>query len=130
MKLYGVELIVGLTKKIKFSLSLMGFSPLASHGEWAMPLEAAAYFGKSVGVWTTEKHSPGYRIFLMEHDDPNVISWMWRRFPYAVGDLSDVPQVPLALGDAGSGGSTPPPWYKNANPSWETIEWKVIERSF
>ena len=136
LKLYDIELRVVDTKRdergreilktlAKFPLKLNGSRASSDEGEWSTDDSGAQYFGQGSGYWVTKKDKDGMRqIWLMEAEDPNMISWLWRDMPQAVGMLEGIFKLPLFLGETGTGLALP------VKGSGASLTWRVIGRGF
>jgi hypothetical protein len=90
-----------------------------------VPDSASSFFGQSSGYWTTKKDGDGMKqIWLMEDEDPNMISWLWRKMPHGLATLQRIFKLPLFLGETGTGLIDP-----IGRAVYETT-WKVVNRSF
>ena len=124
MKLYVLDVKV-IDATAKFPLTIEGSSPLSKDGDWSVPDSAKNYFGQSSGYWRTYTDDDGIiSIWLMEDEDPNMISFLWRSTPKGVGALDGILKFPLFLGETGTGLINP------VRRSDYGIAWKVAERTF
>jgi hypothetical protein len=131
MKLYDIEITVVSNELYspvltKFLLTLSGDDAFDDEGEWRAPHWAAAYLTKDNGYWVTQaSRNEGMKtIWLMEDEDPNMISWLWRDMPQSLASIDDLFKLPLFLGETGYGNIMPP-----RKTSYST-RWKVLARSF
>ena len=133
MKLYVLEIRAYLTDKetwrnklkYKFPLTLNGDDHSSDEGEWSIPMWAFGLLGQPTGYWSSKSDSDRISsIWLMEDDDPNMISWLWRDMPQGLAHIDGILKLPLSLGETGDG------VIDGLNLTDYTINWKVIERGF
>ena len=119
MNLYTLELNIHATLE-RFPLNLSGWFPFAEVGGWTVPTDKGRYFGQSSGTWRVFKVQGDPMIQLMESDDPNFISWLWRDMPYSKANLDGILRFPLVPDETGTGYIT----------NSFTLGWRVSRRHF
>ena len=122
MKLYVLEIIGD--NRIKFPITLEGSDSGADEGSWSTP-PSGIYLGQTSGYWSVSKDQDGLpTIWLLEDENPNIVSWLWRDSPLAIASIGDVLKLPLYLGETGNGTIMPRNFESNR------MRWKVVERGF
>lgn len=110
MKLYLMEIMVlNLKKQVetRFPLTIEGGNPGSDNGDWSVRAPGSAYLGQADGWWKTFRDDDGLlEIWLMEDEDPNMVSWLWRTLPNNVCVLEGILKFPLFLGETGTGITT------------------------